>query len=185
MGLWHWAIHVLKSVVFLESQQKKGQVRRDAESRGDYAWTQSWLTSEPSWKRSRRESHVITACLLLWEKKYKGSTQHVPRSMDQNKQCIVDAWKQHSSNMFTPQIRDPRGRQEWNKCEGQEFELAQREPFFFAHKCHAGATESIQWGTARDMQNQSLSQETLVLGAGKEGSSQWANCAAFLSGLKS
>ena len=138
-------------------------------------------------KKKRRESRVISAC-LLWgkkKKKYKGSTQHVPRSMDQNKQCIVDAWKQHSSNMFRPQIRDPRDRQEWNKCEGQEFELAQRELFFFAHKCHAGATESIQWGTARDMQNQSLSQETLVLRAGKEGSSQWANCAAFLSGLTS
>ena len=137
--------------------------------------------------KKKQEREPCHHCLpsSLGKKKYKGSTQHVPRSMDQNKQCIVDAWKQHSSNMFGPQIRDPGDRQEWNKCEGQEFELAQREPFFFAHKCHAGATESIQWGPARDMQNQSLSQETLVLGAGKEGSSQWANCAAFLSGLTS
>ena len=185
MGLWHRAIHVLKSVVFLESQQKKDQVRRDAESKGDYAWTQSRLTSEPSWKRRGERAVSSVPAFFGGKKKYKGSTQHVPRSMDQNKQCTVNAWKQHSSNMVRPQIRDPGDRQEWNKCEGQEFELAQREPFFFAHKCHAGATESIQWGTARDMQNQSLSQETLVLGAGKEGSSQWANCAAFLSGLTS
>ena len=145
-----------------------------------------WPQSHHEKEEEREPCHQCLPSLgKKKKKKYKGSTQHVPRSMDQNKQCIVDAWKQHSSNMFRPQIRDPRDRQEWNKCEGQEFELAQRELFFFAHKCHAGATESIQWGTARDMQNQSLSQETLVLRAGKEGSSQWANCAAFLSGLTS
>ena len=74
MGLWHWAIHVLKSVVFLESQQKKDQVRRDAESRGDYAWTQSWLTSEPSWKR-RGERAVSSVPAFFGEKKKKKSIQ--------------------------------------------------------------------------------------------------------------
>lgn len=103
-----------------------------------HGWPQSHHEKE------ERESCVISAC-LLWGKKYKGSTQHVPRAWIKNKQCTVNAWKQHSSNMVRPQIRDPGDRQEWNKCEGQEFELAQREPFFFAHKCHAGATESIQW----------------------------------------
>lgn len=48
--------------------------------------------------------------------------------------------------MFRPQIRDPRDTQEWNKCEGRELELAQREPFLSSYKCHAGATEKHSIG---------------------------------------
>lgn len=65
----------------------------------------SWPRS--IWKKKKKKEpcyHYQAA--FFGREKCKGSTQHVPRSMGQNKQCIVGAWKQHSLNMVRPQIRD-------------------------------------------------------------------------------
>lgn len=81
-----------------------------------FPWRPGHRHSWPQSHRGERPLSSLPGC-LLWKKDQR-STQHVPRRMGQNKQGTVDTWKQHSLNMFRPQIRDLQGTQEWNKREG-------------------------------------------------------------------
>lgn len=111
-----------------------------------------WPGHRHSWPQSHHEDGAGERSLssppafFYGKKKYKGSTQDVPRNMGQNKQWIVDAWKQHSLNMFSPQIRDPWDVWECNKCEGQEFELAQGSPFSSLTSAMQVQLKASNWG---------------------------------------
>lgn len=51
--------------------------------------------------------------------------------------------------MFVPSLRNPQDTQEWNRCEGQEFELAAKAPFLSSSTCRAGATERHSIGDSQ------------------------------------
>lgn len=141
MGLWPLSYSCPKVSCFSWKSTKEGLGPGEMLNPRRLCLTQSWLTSELN-KRKRRERAVSSVPAFRGKKK---NTREVPSMflgvwIKINKvhcECMKNSILQTWLGLKLEILGD---RQEWNKCEGQEFELAPKGALFLRsqvlRRCH-------------------------------------------------